>query len=102
MTKKKTYTALQEEVWDNGICSGCGACVAVCPADALFFPDDPGIMRPVSSGYCKQETDQYLVGHAMRYAQEQNQTSQIPLDLTKQLLGHGQFLKFLTNRVVVL
>ncbi len=62
MTKKKTYTALQEEVWDNGICSGCGACVAVCPADALFFPDDPGIMRPVSSGYCKQETDQVPCG----------------------------------------
>lgn len=62
MTKKKTYTALQEEVWDAGICSGCGACVAVCPADALFFPDDPGVVRPVSSGYCKQETDQVPCG----------------------------------------
>lgn len=62
MTKKKTYTALQEEVWDAGICSGCGACVAVCPADALYVPDDPGIVRPISSGYCKQETDQVPCG----------------------------------------
>jgi len=50
MTKKKTYTALQEEVCDAGICSGCGACVAVCPADALYVPDDTGIVRPISYG----------------------------------------------------
>lgn len=62
MTKKKTYTALREEVWDAGTCSGCGACVAVCPADALFFSDDPGTVNPASSGYCKQETDQVPCG----------------------------------------
>ncbi|PWR70291.1 Coenzyme F420 hydrogenase/dehydrogenase, beta subunit C-terminal domain [Methanospirillum stamsii] len=62
MTKNKTYTALKEEVWDTGICSGCGACTAVCPADALFFSDDPGINHPLSSGYCKQETDQVPCG----------------------------------------
>ncbi len=62
MTKNKTYTSLQEEVWDRGICSGCGACVAVCPADALYFPDDPGVLRPSSSGYCKQETEHVPCG----------------------------------------
>lgn len=62
MTKNKTYKALQEEVWDTGICSGCGACVAVCPADALYFSEDSGIVRPVSSGYCKQESDQVPCG----------------------------------------
>lgn len=62
MTTNKTYKALQEEVWDTGICSGCGACVAVCPADSLYFSDDPGIVRPASSGYCKQESDQVPCG----------------------------------------
>ena len=62
MEKKKTFTSLKEEVWDEGICSGCGACVAVCPADALFFSDEPGISHPDSSGYCKQETDQVPCG----------------------------------------
>ena len=62
MTKNKTYTSLKEEVWDTGICSGCGACVAVCPADALFFTEGPGVIQPASSGYCKQETDQVPCG----------------------------------------
>jgi coenzyme F420 hydrogenase subunit beta len=53
----KSYRNLKEEVWDQGLCSGCGACIAVCPADALHFPArDPGT-APVSSGYCKEETD---------------------------------------------
>ena len=33
----KSYLDLKSEVWDAGRCSGCGACVAVCPADALYF-----------------------------------------------------------------
>ena len=48
-------TKLREQVWDAGRCSGCGGCVGVCPADALFF--DAGEMHPSFSGYCKQETD---------------------------------------------
>ena len=53
----KSYRNLKEEVWDQGLCSGCGACIAVCPADALHFPArDPGT-SPVSSGYCKEDTD---------------------------------------------
>lgn len=57
MGEKKTYLALKDEVWDNGTCSGCGACVAVCPADALFFIEEAGISHPSSTGYCKQESD---------------------------------------------
>jgi len=57
MAAKSCYRNLKEEVWDQGLCSGCGACIAVCPADALHFPArDPGT-APVSSGYCKEETD---------------------------------------------
>jgi coenzyme F420 hydrogenase subunit beta len=53
----KSYRNLKEEVWDQGLCSGCGACVAVCPADALQFPaGDPG-SAPVVPAYCKEDTD---------------------------------------------
>jgi coenzyme F420 hydrogenase subunit beta len=57
MSEKKSYMDLKAEVWDAGYCSGCGGCVAVCPADALYFIEEPGINHPTSSGYCKMETD---------------------------------------------
>ncbi|MDD1652993.1 MAG: Coenzyme F420 hydrogenase/dehydrogenase, beta subunit C-terminal domain [Methanomicrobiales archaeon] len=54
---KKSYRNLKDEVWDQGLCSGCGACVAVCPADALHFPAlDPGT-APFPPAYCKEDTD---------------------------------------------
>jgi coenzyme F420 hydrogenase subunit beta len=53
----KTYVDLKKEVWENGKCSGCGGCVAVCPADAITFPDQGDNSAPVQTGYCKQETD---------------------------------------------
>ena len=62
MSEKKSYKSLKEEVWDAGICSGCGGCVAVCPADALYFIEEPGINHPSSSGYCKMETDSVQCG----------------------------------------
>jgi coenzyme F420 hydrogenase subunit beta len=54
---EKSYLDLKGEVWDTGICSGCGACVAVCPADALFFDEGEMVTTPRSNGYCKQATD---------------------------------------------
>ncbi len=62
MADTKSYKDLSKEVWDAGTCSGCGACVAVCPADALFFVDDPGINHPTSSGYCKMAIDSVPCG----------------------------------------
>jgi len=53
----KSYLDLKSEVWDAGRCSGCGACTAVCPADALFFREGTMIQSPESNGYCKQATD---------------------------------------------
>ncbi|MBP2132531.1 coenzyme F420 hydrogenase subunit beta [Methanomicrobium sp. W14] len=50
------YEKLKEEVWDTGRCSGCGACCAVCPADAIIFPDGDN-SKPVNTGYCKDATD---------------------------------------------
>lgn len=59
---QKSYLDLKAEVWDTGKCSGCGACVAVCPADALSFTEDNDSISPVSSGYCKQATDHVECG----------------------------------------
>jgi coenzyme F420 hydrogenase subunit beta len=59
---EKSYLDLKSEVWDTGRCSGCGACVAVCPADALFFDEGEMITSPRSNGYCKQATDNVPCG----------------------------------------
>ncbi|MDD1694435.1 MAG: Coenzyme F420 hydrogenase/dehydrogenase, beta subunit C-terminal domain, partial [Methanoregula sp.] len=58
----KSYLDLKSEVWDTGKCSGCGACVAVCPADALFFKEGEMVASPASNGYCKQATDSVPCG----------------------------------------
>ncbi len=54
---QKSYLDLKSEVWDTGRCSGCGACVAVCPADALSFAEGEMVTNPQTTGYCKQATD---------------------------------------------
>jgi len=58
----KSYLDLKSEVWDTGRCSGCGACVAVCPADALYFEEGEMVTSPKSNGYCKQATDSVSCG----------------------------------------
>ena len=58
----KTYQDLKTEVWDTRKCSGCGACVAVCPADALSFAEGEMVASPRSNGYCKQVTDNVPCG----------------------------------------
>lgn len=52
-----SYLDLKAGVWDTGKCSGCGACVAVCPADALYFEEGEMVASPKSNGYCKEATD---------------------------------------------
>ena len=41
----KTFKDLEAEVWAMDLCSGCGACVAVCPADALRFAPGTLMLR---------------------------------------------------------
>lgn len=53
----KSYLDLKNEVWDTGKCSGCGACVAVCPADAISFEEGEMVTCPRTNGYCKQVID---------------------------------------------
>jgi coenzyme F420 hydrogenase subunit beta len=53
----KSYLDLKKEVWDTGRCSGCGACVAVCPADSIRFSEGEMGTAPKSNGYCKQASD---------------------------------------------
>ncbi len=57
---KKTYHDLEKEVWEPGRCAGCGACVAVCPADSFNFPG--GAPYPQHTGYCKDATDNVPCG----------------------------------------
>ncbi|HDR74298.1 MAG TPA: hypothetical protein ENN85_10410 [Methanoculleus sp.] len=66
---ERSYVDLKREVWDAGLCARCGACVAVCPADALFFPpagEGGSPLSPASSGYCKRETDGVPCGACYR------------------------------------
>ncbi|NMB79621.1 MAG: 4Fe-4S binding protein [Methanomicrobiales archaeon] len=58
----KNYLDLKAEVWETGTCSGCGACVAVCPADALSFSEGEMVTAPTSCGYCKEATDSVSCG----------------------------------------
>ena len=58
----KTSRDLKSEVWDTGRCSGCGACVAVCPGDSLSFAEGEMIGCPGTTGYCKQDSDSVACG----------------------------------------
>ncbi|MDD4749481.1 MAG: Coenzyme F420 hydrogenase/dehydrogenase, beta subunit C-terminal domain [Methanosarcinaceae archaeon] len=58
----KDYRDLKEAVWDTELCSGCGACVAVCPADALYFETGENSITPINNGYCKAAVDDVPCG----------------------------------------
>ncbi len=63
----KTFKDLKSEVWDTELCSGCGgACVAVCPADALRFAPGGNTDAPVNIGYCKADNDGVPAGGVLR------------------------------------
>ncbi|NTW21536.1 MAG: 4Fe-4S binding protein, partial [Nostocales cyanobacterium W4_Combined_metabat2_030] len=62
MRESKSYRDLKTDVWDRGICAGCGACVAVCPADAICFGERGGTPCPSNIGYCKEANDEVPCG----------------------------------------
>jgi coenzyme F420 hydrogenase subunit beta len=53
----KNYLDLKAEIWDTNKCAACGACVAVCPADAIYFEVGEDSTHPLNSGYCKDVND---------------------------------------------
>lgn len=62
MRTRKSYRDLKSEVWDRNICAGCGACVAVCPADAICFGEEGITSCPSNIGYCKEAHDEVPCG----------------------------------------
>ncbi len=50
-----SYKDLKQKVWDTERCCGCGACVGVCPTEALYF--DGTAEHPTSNDYCKVTRD---------------------------------------------
>jgi len=50
-----SYKDLKRKVWDTEKCCGCGACVGVCPTEALYFDEEPD--HPKSNDYCKVTRD---------------------------------------------
>jgi len=58
----KNHLDLKSRVWDEEICSGCGACIAVCPADALYFEIGTNSLHPQSNNYCKSAVDDVPCG----------------------------------------
>jgi coenzyme F420 hydrogenase subunit beta len=55
--EEKSYKDLSGAVWEKNLCAGCGACVAVCPADALCMDTGAGSDHPRNNGYCKAVND---------------------------------------------
>jgi len=50
-----SYKDLKRKVWDMEKCCGCGACIGVCPTEALYFDEEPH--HPKSNDYCKVTRD---------------------------------------------
>jgi coenzyme F420 hydrogenase subunit beta len=59
---EKNYLDLKREVWDRGLCAGCGACVAVCPQNQIHFDAGDDQSHPVHAGYCKEVNDEVPCG----------------------------------------
>jgi len=47
-------------------CCGCGACVGVCPTEALYFDEEP--RHPTSNDYCKVTRTERVPCAACYYA----------------------------------
>ncbi|HEY5252487.1 MAG TPA: 4Fe-4S binding protein [Acidimicrobiales bacterium] len=44
--EKLHWADLYKEVVTSGLCTGCAACIVVCPHDVLNYNDGDGVYRP--------------------------------------------------------
>ncbi len=52
--RKEGWQSLSEKIWEQGYCYGCGACVIVCPMNALDFNEKINKeSTPILNGECK-------------------------------------------------
>ena len=89
---RKTYKDLKKEVWDAGICSGCGACIAVCPGEGLFFEAGRTMDSPLSTGTCKEDQDGVPCGVCYAICpRASGETRQMLGEYTQALTGRAAF-----------
>ena len=82
MGREEGYTALEHEVIFRDLCSGCGACAAVCPDDVIEVEEYPRLVgKCTNCGYCLMQCPRSFFSHS---AVEERVFGKV----SEELLGH--------------
>ncbi len=82
MGREEGYTALEHEVIFRDLCSGCGACAAVCPDDVIEVEEYPRLVgKCTNCGYCLMQCPRSFFSHS---AVEERLFGKV----SEELLGH--------------
>jgi coenzyme F420 hydrogenase subunit beta len=64
--REEGYTALEHEIIFRDLCSGCGACEAVCPDDVIEVGEFPKLVgKCTNCGYCLIQCPRSFFSHSM-------------------------------------
>lgn len=82
MGREEGYTALEHEVIFRDLCSGCGACAAVCPDEVIEVEEYPRLIgKCTNCGYCLMQCPRSFFSHSTVEERLFGETSE-------ELLGH--------------